>query len=221
MDEHPFIDLLTFAKSYEDNGNDEKKAFAKTIISFNELRRIKEVYRSGETGMAFLGYPREEGNGIYVNTRALYLNANSECKEGAIAFFEFLLSEEEQLKYVTYDVAEQMQEEGLNILVGHSKQFPVSLKAYDKIVDTELKKDMENLIHTDTGIVQLDILYTDEMLEQFYFILEHAQPSNYYAEAIYNIVAEELAPYFSGDISAQEAAKKLDSRVQLYLDEQN
>lgn len=219
LNEQPFIDLLAFAKTYGDNGNGEKKAFAKTIIAFNELRRIKEVYRSGETGVAFLGYPREEGNGIYVNTRALYLNANSECKEGAMTFFEFLLSEEEQPKYVTYDAVEQMHEEGLNELVGHSKQFPVSLKAYDKIVDMELKRDMENLVHTDTGIIQLDILYTDEMIEQFYFILEHAESSNYYAEAVYSIVGEELAPYFSGDISAEEAAKKLDSRVQLYLDE--
>lgn len=221
LDEQPFMDLLAFAKAYEDNGNDEKKAFAKTIIAFNELRRIKEVYRANETGVAFLGYPREEGNGIYVNTRALYLNANSECKEGAVAFFKFLLSEEEQLKYVTYDSVEQMREEGLNVLVGHTKQFPVFLKAYDKMVDMELKKDMENLVHTDTGVIQLDILYTDEMLEQFYFILEHAQPSNFYAEAIYSIVAEELAPYFMGDISAEEAAKNLDNRVQLYLDEQN
>lgn len=221
LDEQSFVDLLAFAKTYEDNGNGEKKAFAKTIISFNDLRRIKEVYQSGETGVAFLGYPREEGNGIYVNTRALYLNANPECKEGAITFFEFLLSEEEQLKYVTYDSVEQMREEGLKTLAGHSKQFPVSLMAYDKMVDMELKGDMDNLVYTDSGIIQLDILYTDEMIEQFNFILEHAQPSNFYAEAIYNIVAEELVPYFSGDISAQEAAKKLDSRVQLYLDEQN
>ena len=219
LNEQPFMDLLAFAKTYEDNGNGEKKAFAKTIIAFNELRRMKEVYRSNETGVAFLGYPREEGNGIYVNTRALYLNANSECKDGAMTFFKFLLSEEEQLKYVSYDSVEQMQEEGLNVLVGHSKQFPVSLNVYDKIVDMELKKDMDNLIHTDTGIIQLDILYSDEMIEQLYFILEHAQPSNYYAEAVYSMVAEELAPYFSGDISAEEAAKKLDSRVQLYLDE--
>ncbi len=219
LNEQPFMDLLAFAKTYEDNGNGEKKAFAKTIIAFNELRRMKEVYRSNETGVAFLGYPREEGNGIYVNTRALYLNANSECKDGAMTFFKFLLSEEEQLKYVSYDSVEQMQEEGLNVLVGHSKQFPVSLKAYDKMVDMELKNDMDNLIHTDTGIIQLDILYTDEMIEQFYFILEHAQPSNYHAEVVYSMVAEELAPYFSGDISAEEAAKKLDSRVQLYLDE--
>ena len=107
-----------------------------------------------------------------------------------------------------------MQEEGIKTLRGYSNQFPISLKVYDEIVDMELRKD-------NTGMVQLDILYTDEMIEQFYFILENAKPSNYHADVIYSIVAEELTPYFSGDISAQEAAKKLDSRVQLYLDEQN
>ncbi len=213
LTEQPFMDLLAFAKDYEDNGNGDKKAFAKTIIAFDELWRIKSVYDSDETEMAFLGYPGEAGNGIYVNARALYLSANSECKEGAIEFFEFLLSEEEQLKYVTYDSIEQMQEEGIKTLRGYSNQFPISLKVYDEIVDMELRKD-------NTGMVQLDILYTDEMIEQFYFILENAKPSNYHADVIYSIVAEELTPYFSGDISAEEATQKLDSRVQLYLDEQ-
>ena len=33
------------------------------------------------------------------------------------------------------------------------------------------------------------------------------------------MVAEELQPYFTGDISAEEAAEKLQNRVQLYLNE--
>ena len=42
----------------------------------------------------------------------------------------------------------------------------------------------------------------------------------YHRDIYVGMVAEELAPYFSGDISAEEATQKLDSRVQLYLDEQ-
>lgn len=219
LTEQPFLDLLAFAKDYADVGNVEKKAFGKTITFFNELRHIKEVYSYFQEGAAFLGYPRAEGNGIYVNSRALYLNANSDCKEGARAFLKFLISEEEQRKYVTYDATEQMREEGIKVLKGHFIQFPVSLKAYETIVELELDKDKDNVIHTDTGTIQTDILYTDDMIEQFYFMLEHAEPGNYNAASISNVISEELAPYFAGSITASEAAEKLDNRVQLYLDE--
>lgn len=40
-----------------------------------------------------------------------------------------------------------------------------------------------------------------------------------YGEEVSGMVWEELAPYFAGQKTAEEAAKALDSRVQLYLDE--
>ncbi len=61
--------------------------------------------------------------------------------------------------------------------------------------------------------------YTEEQEQWFRFLLENAQPAKFYASAISGMVSEELAPYFAGDITAEEAAKKLDNRVQLYLDE--
>lgn len=37
---------------------------------------------------------------------------------------------------------------------------------------------------------------------------------------VVDILSEELEPFFAGQCSAEEAARKLDNRVQLYLDEQ-
>lgn len=114
---------------------------------------------------------------------------------------------------------EQMEEDGVTSLYGHFTEFPIALKAYDALVEVKLEKDQDNIIHTDSGTFYADILYTDEMIEQFYFMIEHAEPANYNAEAIEGMISEELEPYFAGAISAKEAAEKLDNRVRLYLDE--
>lgn len=60
--------------------------------------------------------------------------------------------------------------------------------------------------------------YADIQREQFTFLIENAQPSLDLGE-LSSIVQEELAPFFDGSRTAQEAARILDSRVQLYLDE--
>ena len=220
LNEQPFMELLAFAKEYADDGKTEKKAFAESLQrNFTQLRDMKELFACFEGDAAVLGYPRAEGNGIYVNTKELYLNTNSEKKEGAKAFLRYLISEKEQQKFITYDSTQQMREEGITVLTGHIVQFPVSLKAYDSLVELELEKDKNNVIYTDTGTIQIDALYTDEMIEQFYFMLEHARAKDDNVEAIIDMIYEELTPYFEGKLTAEEAAQKLDNRVQLYLDE--
>ncbi len=220
LTEQPFLDLLAFAKEYADDKNIQgEKAFAKgLVIPFDELRYMKEIYGSFEENPAIIGYPRAEGNGIYVNSRELYLNANSDCKEGAKEFFGFLLSEEEQLQYSAFCLEDE-REPGQS-LMGHKQQFPIYMGAYDALVEQEIKRDKKNnVIYTDSGIIQLEPLYTDEQIEKFYFLLHNAKPANYNAAALEDVIWEELAPYFAGDITAEQAAEKLDNRVQLYLDE--
>lgn len=214
-----FIEVLEFAKEYADTGEGDKKAFAETILVFMKMSQIKDVYGYFDGDAVFLGYPRSAGYGIYVNPRSLYLNAGSDCQEGAKEFLTFIVSEEEQEKYVTYDITEQIREEGVASLSGYDVQFPVSLKAYDVLIASELEMDESNVVHTDSGTIYLDALYTEEMLKQFDFMLEHSEPGDFNASAISGIIYEELAPYFAGEVSAEMAAEKLDNRVQLYLDE--
>lgn len=57
------------------------------------------------------------------------------------------------------------------------------------------------------------------MVDWVYFMRDHAKPDDAKVYAVYRIVMEELNPYFDGSISAQEAAERLQNRVQLYLNE--
>ena len=61
--------------------------------------------------------------------------------------------------------------------------------------------------------------YPDDLVEQFTYMINHAEPVPVEIENIWGMVYEELEPYFSGDISAKEAAEHLQNRVQLYLNE--
>lgn len=92
LTEEAFINVLEFAKAYADTQEGEQQAFAKTIVAFEELQRIKNVHTYFEEGAMFIGYPGSEGNGIYVEPKTLYLNAASDCKEGTKEFLKFIIS---------------------------------------------------------------------------------------------------------------------------------
>jgi len=59
---------------------------------------------------------------------------------------------------------------------------------------------------------------TEEELEGFYELLKHAVRGNS-ESMIIQIVIEEVSPFLSGQKTAEEVAAIIQSRVQLYLDE--
>lgn len=225
----PFLDLLAFAKEYADTGKLEGEAgelaasgeaFGAEVSMYNNISyNMNYLYECFKGEPALIGFPREEGNGIYVSSRELYVNSSSGCKEGAKEFLRYLLSEEVQTMYVDFDVYEEMSSGGY---WGHIPQFPIHLKAYEVLAD-KAREEKDTTYYTPTGmmngLVFEDPASTEEQLEQFYLLLENAQPDNYKAAVLSGIIEEELAPYFAGEVSAEHAAEILDNRVQLYLDE--
>ena len=61
-------------------------------------------------------------------------------------------------------------------------------------------------------------LLTEEEEALFWEILEHSKLYAY-STMLEDIVQEEVIQYFEGKITAQDAAKLIQNRVQLYLDE--
>ena len=219
LKEDGFAELLVFAKEYADVDNVEKEAFAMAPLVFEQMYDLKTIFESLKGDACILGYPRETGNGIYINTRSLFLNAGSLVKDGAKEFLKFLVSEQEQYEYAMFDITQQMEDEGVSSISGHMQQFPVSKSTIDLLIKSAWKTNEECFIETDSGLIQISTPYTEEMIEEFYFVIEHAQPKLNRAEVIKDLVYEELEPFFNGDISAEEATDKLHNRVQLYLDE--
>lgn len=230
LTEKPFLELLAFAKKYSDLQNQrqetgrliaEGEAFA-VVETMRETCRMNYLYACFQDSPALLGYPRTEGNGIYVTCRELYVNVNSTCKEGTKEFLQYLISEEAQSKYVLYSMEEELSNAGVQ-LFGYNADFPVHLEAFRVLLDKTQELDTGEFsvysTRQDYDVRYLPAPYTEEQEQWFYFLLENAQPAKFYVSALSGMVSEELAPYFAGDITAEEAAEKLDNRVQLYLNE--
>ncbi len=232
LTEKPFLELLAFAKKYADTEDrreetglllSEGEAFA-VAETMSEMHRMNYLYACFLDNPALIGYPRTEGNGIYVGCRELYVNVNSGCKEGAKEFLRYLISEEAQSKYVLYSVEEDLSNAGAGIqLYGYKADFPVHLGAFQVLLDKTQELDTGEFSRYNTrmdyDVHYLPAPYTEEQEQWFHFLLENAQPAKFHVSAISGMVSEELAPYFAGDITAEQAAEKLDNRVQLYLNE--
>ena len=225
-----FIRLLEFAKRYADTGmygEDEQELLADGIsfamsVEMSDLGEWERVYRYFEDTPALLGYPKVEGNGYFISGRELYLNANSKHKEGAREFLKYLLSEEEQLQYVRYDSFAEKERANVSageLFLGHKAEFPVNKKALESLIEREKADLISNRYFMGNEDLQTVRFRIDEQMERFYYMVNHACPDNAYTIPLYSVLREELSPYFAGEISAKEAAEKLDKRVQLYLDE--
>ena len=101
---------------------------------------------------------------------------------------------------------------------GATAYLPVNLKTWDSLISVEKNRNTLQKIDADGYNYEYSGL-TDEQVELLYFMLEHAQPDNFYAKDIQDIVEEELTPYFAGEKTAEEAVRILHNRVQLFLEE--
>lgn len=225
LTEAPFLEVLAFAKEYaeDDSGaqlsTDEYFAVGFSKIPMYMLTDMKNLYDELEGDVQVLGYPHTQEMGIYANARVLYVNSRSAQKEGAVEFLKYLLSEQAQTKYATHDFLKDVSNSG-GFFTGTPAYFPVNKEALEALILQEQRKDKQNgYMANDGTFVYLIPPYSEEQLVVFHTMIENAKPKSRNVSKIREMVYEELEPYFKGSISAEEAAEKLDNRVQLFLDE--
>lgn len=217
LTEDLFLEILGFASRYADRGQIPQEDVGEALkegriaaegsvcLELSELN-YREACFEGEP--ANIGFPRSEGNGIYVTPNMLYVNAGSEVKDGAYEFLRFLVSEEGQRRYVERNRA------------GDSASLmPVRLELLEEMTALEMRKAGETTARSATGVLFAKDGFTQAQKERFDRLLERAEPGDWYAAEIMSIVYEELEPYFAGQRTAAEAAANLHNRVQLYMDE--
>lgn len=219
LTEEPFLKLMEFAREYADQGKyprsevgerlaDERIASEQIVLSSpGMLNRARGCFNGEE---ACIGYPRESGSGIYMETARLYLNRNAGNREGAMDFLRYLISEEGQRQYMEYST-----ESGWLCLPVRRSLLQESLDRYQRDV-----KDPPDQSYDGKGIFFQWEKLDEGQVETFWRILDSAIPAVFRSDDIWTMVDEELQPYFNGERSAQEAAAVLHNRVQLYLDEQ-
>lgn len=151
-------------------------------------------------GYKCVGYPTDEGYGGYVScSGCVAVNVNTQQGEIADDFLKYLLSEEVQGKIGIGTVRR-------DVLASHVKEHsnysegPVYIAGDGSYVPLAGKTDGSS--------------YLPEYLE----VLEKGAPDPTWLEGMGMIVAEESLAYFNGDKTAEEAAKVIQNRVQLFLD---
>lgn len=202
-------------RPYEERGSrlaeGEILANYDSFRSLMDMRTMEAMYQGREV---YIGLPREDGkNGNILQGNTFSVNQSCKYPEEAIAFIQYLLSEENQWKLAGGDWS--------------SNGFPVNSMILEKMFEEE-RKLSENP-NRSLGVVQAsyaDFEYvpqplSEESLEKARKLLLNAEPETEERDFVFDIIAEEAPAYFEGDKSAQSVCDIIQNRVQLYLDERN
>ena len=173
-----------------------------------KLSHWETYFRLCDSIPTYIGFPSENGEAGHI-MQVYDFAVNQSCKypEAAVAFLEFLQSEERQ-NYM----AEYMGK----LDVG----FPVRRASLEQVLDKTVNGEYEYGDKTEIMGEEIKIVpASQENVQKFLQVVETAKPYSKNTEALFPIIDEELAPYYAGDKSAEEVLDVLQNRVQLYLDE--
>lgn len=222
-----FVKVLEFANSFEREYNFEGEQIStptkiredkvlminSSISSMQEYQMFRDMFSEA---MTFVGYPTTKDNGSFISNGGtlLALSAKSPYQEGAWQFLRKNYTKEEQEKT-----------EG-----GMSYGFPIMKSALEqkfaKDMEDEYYEDAEGNKHkrpkTTWGYDDFSVeIYaaTEQDVAMVRDLIDTLDTVYQYDEKINQIIMEESAPYFEGQKSAKEVADIIQSRVQIYVNE--
>ena len=207
FDSKEFIDLLQYINEHLDyrrkNGDSVTAYTALTFQNFDSFEAISPNDVTRER--SFVGFPTSAGGTHYLTVFNLYINAQSNHKEGVYDFIDFLLSGEQQQKF---------KEESDGCFSVRKDVLTEQWDEAKKVAPTKyIRKDMlGNTLYQPRPL-------TEQEEQLFWYMLDHSKQYATYTP-IELIIQEEAIAYFEGNCSAELAAKNIQSRVKLFLNEQ-
>ncbi|MDE6936271.1 MAG: hypothetical protein K2P26_11740 [Oscillospiraceae bacterium] len=171
--------------------------------------------------ISYVGYPRSDGacGSSFIVDNPIAMTAVCKDKEGAWEFLrQFLLPQE--LPRDTFG----------DVWVSNA-DFPVNRESFEALLEESMKlnssTDEEDRPPKGMSVggadeLVFDLIYTPTTQAQYDQIMElyHAIDTIYTEDsALWEIVSEQVQPYFAGDKSVDETAKLVQSRAELYVNE--
>lgn len=164
--------------------------------------------------VSFVGFPTESGNGSYIRSSNTYaLSAKSKHLDAAWDFMRYYLTDEYQKNSVSYF---PVQKEAFYEKSKEALERPYW--TYEDENGETVKEYYDLTIYINGEDVPYDPL-SQEQLDQVIAFIESVHNSYYYNEDIMNIINEETEAFFSGQKDAKAVADLIQSRVQVYVDE--
>ncbi len=203
FDGETFLHMLEMTKKYGADPSTDRTYLGKggcpAMFTGGGVHILNELYEQYGDTYFYVGQPTTGRSGNYLTAAGVVVvNQNTAHPEAVAAFLECLLKDE-----IQYASSVQMK-------LSVKKVSTEEVKIVE--VDGELRaswRGQELCIKEDGRTI----------LEDYIALLESCVPYPGTYETIESIVWEEAAAYVSGDKSAAEVARIVDSRVQLYLDE--
>lgn len=227
FDSPEFVSLLEYTDrypaelNYESDATDEywntydtifredRALFSVTsLYSFNDLI-YNEQGMFGED-VAYIGFPSSEGCGATLGYEwALSMSADSKYKDEAWKFISIFLKDDYQsnIEYMFPIKLSCIKERG---------EKATKLPTYTD--DDGVEQEYHDTYWTNSAEIELNPL-TQAEVDEFMDYIGKLNKVSRIDEDISNIVNEEAESYYSGQKSAEEAAKVIQSRVKIYVDE--
>ncbi len=226
FDTENFIAMMEFAKALPEEltedyyGDDYWTNYesqyrdGRTILSQLHIGNIKDSnytingYFGGD--VAYIGFPTESGMGSYVSANECYaISSKSRNKEGAWEFLRYYLTDEYQSE-LTWGMPVQKKYFDEMAQKGTERSFWIN--------EDGTKEEYDDTFYMNGEEIKLDPLSQEQVDRMVEFILS-IDKCYYYNDSVMNIINEEMPAFYTGQKTAQEVAKTIQNRAQLYVDE--
>lgn len=190
-------------------------------MNLNDFDNIYYTFAALDHDIRFVGFPREDGSSGSAFTASVTLCITTACKDkaGAWAFIRSALSEEYQKNLWNFPILRsafdamagkamtqeyQTDANGSQVLDGNGDPIPIS---------------SGGMSYGDEPMIELYAV-TQEQYDTVMELIESTTNFLDYDQSVLSIITEEAAGYLAGDRSVEEASRLIQSRVNLYIQEQ-
>ena len=208
-----FLTLLRFADRCADN---EQTAINAQGSYWNAGKRWLEIDRNmrldfyqayqeydsekKEDAFILFSFPVGDFDGYAMVTKGFYAAVEGKNAEGTGAFLRFLFSDESW-----FDEPGELK----NVF---EVTYPVNAAHCDALLEKQVDSCLNSPTITPLDWASIGAKWLEEIkrADHFYYT---------WSSELHTIIEEEAEPYFNGDITAEEAARRIQNRVEIYLAE--
>ena len=240
FDSPAFLELLAFAKSFPSELDWENPEFADDTDVGERLSQGRQMLaETGSSGLedvfystysqylggeiTYIGYPSSHGSGnmfSFEEEPAYAINSNSTHKDAAWQFLRTFFTADYQTRLVCLptrvDVFEAKAADAVTVKYRKNDEGKYELDANGEKIP--LARYL--LWNNETNRPEEVYAASEEQVEKArQLVLTTTKAANYNADII-SIVEEQAAPYFAGQKSAEEVARLVQSKANIYVNEQ-
>ncbi len=207
---------------YQSRGEEEKNLRTNaSLFKVDYLYDLRDFESAQEITfgekVALIGFPgsKDNASGLISADLGFAINSKSENKDVAFDFIKYYISEEYQMPEDEYTYTLPILEKALDAIIEMKMESPYEI---DPKTGKKEYHDYEAYSYLENDTVKVKNISAEDAARVKKFIMGSTAMMSYDTK-INEIIKEESAAYFSGQKSAEDVAKIIQSRVSIYVQE--